>query len=326
LAQNGRRADIATLLGILLLIAGSAGLLGLALAERTRERALGRRIEVITRASVRKVSAGHSGLGSSLLGRAHVGPRALFTFRMRRSWGVSANPFYLLVAAVVGAAAVWLLGRTVADYLPGYVIATGAAGGFFLLPRIILSWQQRRSDAQFAELLPDAVDMVVRVVRAGVPVGAAIRTVGQEANPPVGTMFAKIADQVEIGMSLGEAMAKTSEIVGNPDFRFFAVAVALQQSTGGNLAATLETLVDIIRRRRAVRLKAQAATAEVRISAIVLGSIPFCVAGALLLVAPGYLAPLFADPRGQVILGSALLGLLLAGLTIRTIMRNALRT
>ena len=260
-----------------------------------------------------------------LLGRALSRLRSLFTFHMRRSWGVSVNPFSLLAAGVVAAAAIWLLGRVVADSLPRYVLAIGAAGGFVLLPRIILTWQQHRADTQFAELLPDAIDMVVRIVRAGVPVGAAMRTVGQEANPPLSTMFAEIADQIDIGVPLGEAMAKTSEMVGNPDFRFFAVAVALQQSTGGNLTATLETLSDIVRRRRAVRLKAGAATAEVRISAIVLGSIPFVVAGALLLVAPNYLTPLFADPRGQVILGLALLCLMLAAITIRALMRSGLR-
>ncbi len=325
MAPKKRRADIVSLLGILLLLAGGAGLLGLVLAERARERAIGRRINVITRASSRKGSSGESGLGSTRLGRALNGPRALFAFRMRRSWGVSANPFSLLVAGVFAAAAVWSLGRVVANYLPGYVLAIAAAAGFFLLPRSVLLWQQHRSDARFAELLPDAIDMVVRIVRAGMPVGAAMRTVGQEANPPLNTMFAKIADQIDIGVPLGEAMAKTSEMVGNPDFRFFAVAVALQQSTGGNLTGTLETLVDIVRRRRVVRLKAGAATAEVRISAIVLGSIPFVVMGALLMVAPGYLAPLFDDPRGQVILGLALLSLLLAAITIRALMRSALR-
>ncbi len=127
-------------------------------------------------------------------------------------------------------------------------------------------------------------------------------------------------------MPLDQAMAKTSEAVGNPDFRFFAVAVALQQSTGGNLAVTLETLSQIIRKRRAVRLKARAATAEVRISAIVLGAIPFFVTGALLFAAPTYLDPLFADPRGNIILGLAVLGLLLAGLTMRAMIRNSLRS
>jgi tight adherence protein B len=311
-------------LGVLLLLAGAAGLLAFALDARARQRALGRRVDVITPTRLPQVSQGEPGLASARLTRALIGLRSLFTFHMRRSWGVSANPLYLLVAGVAGAAAIWLLGR-VAHHLSGYVIAIGAAGGFFLLPRIILMREQHRSDVRFADLLPDAIDMVVRIVRAGLPVDGAIRAVGQEADPPLSTVFAKIADQTEIGMPLDEALAKTSELVGNPDFRFFAVAVALQQSTGGNLAATLETLSQIIRRRRAVRLKARAATAEVKISAIVLGSIPFFVTGALLLVAPNYLDPLFADPRGNIILGLALFGLLLAGMIMRAMIRNSLR-
>jgi tight adherence protein B len=311
-------------LGILLVLAGGAGLLVLALTALAGERALGRRVEAITRARLRKVSLGAPGPASTWPARALVGLRWLFTFRMRRSWGVHANPFYLLLAGIVAAAAIGLLGR-VAHYLSGYVIAISAAGGFFLLPRLILIWEQHRSDAQFAELLPDAIDMVVRIVRAGLPAGTAIRTVGQEANPPLNAIFAEMADQIEIGVPLTEAVGRTSDVVGNPDFRFFAVAVALQQSTGGNLTATLETLSQIIRRRRAVRLRAGAATAEVRISAIVLGSIPFFVMGALLLVAPNYLDPLFSDPRGNIILGAALFALLLAGITIRAMIRNSLR-
>jgi tight adherence protein B len=91
------------------------------------------------------------------------------------------------------------------------------------------------------------------------------------------------------------------------------------------LTATLATLSQIIRRRRAVRLRAGAATAEVRLSAIVLGSIPFFVMGALLVVAPNYLDPLFADRRGNIILGAAFFALLLAGVTMRAMIRNSLR-
>ena len=153
---------------------------------------------------------------------------------------------------------------------------------------------------------------------------AVISTVGQEAEPPLSTVFVKIADQTDIGLPLDQALATTSDSVDNPDFRFFAVAVALQQATGGNLTVTLETLSQIIRKRRAVRLKARAATSEVRISGIVLGAIPFVVTGLLLTVAPDYLAPLFADPRGNIILGMAVLGLLLAGITMRAMMRDSL--
>ncbi len=303
-----------------LLLLGGATILAVALGDRTRERALAHRVDLIARAHVRKLTSVNL---PSWRGRGLDGLRSLFAFRMRRSWGVSASPVYLAAAGLGAAVVVWMLGLTVV-HLPGYASVIAAAVGFFALPRFVLVREQRRADRQFAELLPDAIDMVVRVVRAGLPVGVAMRTVGQEAEPPLSTVFVKIANQTDIGLPLDQALATTSESVGNPDFRFFAVAVALQQATGGNLTVTLETLSQIIRKRRAVRLKAQAATSEVRISGIVLGAIPFVVTGLLLMVAPNYLAPLFADPRGNVILGMAVLGLLLAAITMRAMIRNSL--
>jgi tight adherence protein B len=305
----------------LLLLLGGAMILVAALDAGAWQRALSRRVDLISRGPVRKLAS--PGLFSRR-GRGLDRLRAVFAFRMRRSWGVSAAPVFLAATGLGAAVAVWILGVAVVR-LPGYAAAIGAAAGFFVLPRIVLFRQQRRADRRFAELLPDAIDMVVRVVRAGLPVGVAMRTVGEEAEPPLNAVFVKIADQADIGRPLDEALATAGEVVGNPDFRFFAMAVALQQATGGNLTVTLETLSEIIRKRRAVRLKAAAATAEVRVSGVVLGAIPFVVTGALLTVAPAYLAPLVADPRGNIVLGLALLGLLLAGLTMRAMIRNSLR-
>jgi len=316
---------MALLLGLLLLFAGAIWLLLFMLARRARERTVFRRVDAIAH------SRPPAGQGNGLrtvrvwLASALGGLRSSFAFRMRRSWGISANPAYLLAAGAVAATTVWVSGG-IAPHLPAYAAPLGAVLAFFVVPRFILVREQRRSDAAFAALLPDAIDMVIRIVRAGLPVAAAIRTVGRDEIAPLATVFMTIADQIEIGVPLDEALMQASEIVGNPDFRFFAVAVALQQSTGGNLTETLETLSQIIRRRRAVRQRARAATAEVRISAIVLGSIPFVVSGALLLVAPDYLDPLFADRRGNVIIGMAIFGLLLAGLTMRGMIRNSLRT
>lgn len=316
---------MALLLGLLLLVASGGGLLLLLLARRAQERTLLRRVDAIAHARP------HAGQQSPLrvlqvwLASGLGALRSLFAFRMRRSWGISANPAYLLASGAVAAAAIWL-SSGIAPHLPAYVAPVGAGLAFFAVPRILLVREQHRSDAQFGALLPDAIDMVIRIVRAGLPVAAAIRTVGRESIAPLATVFMKIADQIEIGVPLDEALTQTSEIVGNPDFRFFAVAVGLQQSTGGNLTTTLETLSQIIRRRRAVRQRARAATAEVRISGIVLGSIPFVVTGALLLVAPDYLDPMLADRRGNVIIGFALFGLIMAGLTMRTMIRNSLRT
>ena len=139
---------------------------------------------------------------------------------------------------------------------------------------------------------------------------------------PVNLVFRSIADQVDIGVPFEAALAVSGESIGLPDFRFFAVAISLQRETGGNLAATLEILADIIRKRRTVRLRAQAATGEIRMSAYILGALPFLVTGTFLVISPGYLTPLATDPRGHVIVGLALLGLTLAYLTMRRMLHS----
>jgi tight adherence protein B len=307
-----------------LALAGGLIVLAVVLTGKSHDRALERRVAKMVKTAPLTIDGAATINSGSALGRSlSQRLRSLFTYRMTRTWGVTAKSSYLLTAGLI--AAVGLGGVTaIVLHMPGYIAGLAAAGGFFLLPRLLIKRQQGRADGQFSELLPDAIDMVVRMVRAGLPVGPALRAVGDEAAPPLSTVFNSIANLADIGIPLAEALATTGETVGNPDFRFFGVAVALQQATGGNLAATLETLSEIIRKRRAVRLKARAATAEIRVSAIVLGAIPFFIIGVLLVVSPGYLQPLISDPRGNIIIGAAVLGLLLAFLTMRMMMRSAM--
>jgi len=314
---------MAALIAFGLMIAGGLSVFAIAVGEQSHNQALKRRVDKL--ASRAEELAKHT-LATKIggwLAALDRQIRSLFAYRMARSWGVSIKSAYLLLAGAIAAIGTWAL-ADIALHLPNYIAWVAGAVGFLLLPRLMLNREQHRADAQFSELLPDTVDMVVRMVRAGLPVGAAIRTAGDEAEPPLSTVFSGIADLAEIGVPLSEALTKTTEAVGNADFSFFGVAVALQQSTGGNLAATLETLSEIVRRRRAVRLKAHAETAEIRISAIVLGCIPFFIVGALLIVSPGYLEPLISDPRGNLIVGTAVLSLLLGGLTMRAMMRAAM--
>jgi tight adherence protein B len=312
-------------LTIILLLWGGIAMVGAVLLGQRGERTLAGRLELLRNAPRQRVApVAEPDAKPDRQARALAAVQAMFTYRMRRNWGVSNRPVFLLTIGIVAAVCFWLFNQF-AMHVPYFGVLGGAAV-FFIVPRLLLLREQRRSDRQFTELLPDAIDMVVRIVRAGMPVGAAVRTVGQEATPPLSIVFARVADQASIGVPFDEALTRIAAAIGNADFRFFAVAVALQQLTGGNLAATLESLSTIIRRRRAVILKAHAATAEVRMSAIVLGAIPFVVTGALLLVAPNYLDPLFKDPRGNVILGMAIFLLIAAGLSMRTMIKNALAT
>lgn len=257
----------------------------------------------------------------SSFGRMGAMLRLVFTFGVRRLWGVRASTLLLALVGTAAAVAAWLLAHTLLQ-LAAWIAITGALAAFLVAPRALISWEQRRADAQFTAIFPDAIDTLVRVLRAGLPVSAGIRAVAADLPRPVSTLFVKIVNETEIGIALEELLAAVVERVGLPDFNFFVTAVSLQSSTGGNLAQTLETLGEIIRKRRGMRLKAWAATSEVRMSAIVLSAIPFFVFGAFTLASPSYIDQLISDPRGNIIIGTALLLLLLAGATMRWMVRR----
>ncbi|MCK9915526.1 type II secretion system F family protein [Microbacteriaceae bacterium K1510] len=239
----------------------------------------------------------------------------------RPIWGMKTGGLALLVMAAVAAAIVLLI--TYAGFhWPLWLVIPLALAAAFALPRVVLLRQQKAADRQFTDLFPDAVVAIARMLRAGLPITTAVHSVSHEAPAPVNSVFATISNQIDIGTPIEDALDVSGRQIGLADFRFFTMAIVMQHLTGGNLAATLEVLADIIRRRRAVRLKAQATTAEIRVSAYVLASLPLLIVGTLLLIQPGYLAPLINDPRGHIIMVMAAGGLLLGGLTMRQMMRS----
>ncbi|PNG27147.1 type II secretion system F family protein [Methylocella silvestris] len=247
--------------------------------------------------------------------------RRIFTIGIEHTWAMQASSLALVVIAVASAGGAWALSHNILGF--SRVLAAGMAFfASYLGPRLLLARRQKKAERQFMDLFPDAVDTVARMIRAGLPITAAVRTIASEGTVPVSTVFAMIADELKIGVPIEQTLDASSQKIGLADFRFFAVAVALQYSTGGNLTATLETLAQIVRKRRALRLKAKAATGEIRVTAYALGGIPVLTSAALFVLQPGYLAPLWTDPRGPVILMTAAGLLLLAYLSMRMIMRG----
>lgn len=247
----------------------------------------------------------------------------IFGVGLDQTWGVKSSGAALFGLALLGVLAAVIAGGVLLRAPAPGVLAMALVAGF-AAPRLLLSIEQRRAEVAFLENFPSAVDMIIRMLRAGLPVSAAIRAVADEAPGAVGQAFRTLGDQIQIGVSLGEALALAAKRIRLTDFRFFCASVALQQATGGNLANTLETLSEIIRKRRAMRLKAKALTSEVRMSSYVLAAIPLLVLGALMFLSPAYLWPLLHDPRGRLILGAAGLGLGLGFLTMRQMMNRAI--
>lgn len=247
-----------------------------------------------------------------------------FSLGLQRRWGVAVRTVTLLLLGLVAGSATWLIAHNLLGW-PIWLTVMLAAVAFWFAPNRVARSEQEKAERAFLDQFPDAIDMIVRVLRAGLPVNVAIRTVGREAAAPINAIFAAVAEQLEIGVAFDDALGISSKRIGVPDYRFFAAAIALQRTTGGNLTTTLEILADIIRQRHTVRLKVRSATAEERISSYVLATMPFLIFGALLIVSPSYLAPLIQDPRGNIILIAAIVMLLAGFLTLRNMMRSAVR-
>jgi tight adherence protein B len=308
----------------IILVSGFTALAGAYLITRRFRRKVQMRVTQVAHAgNPDALDPERKGHANIFLSRANEAIKRFFALGIANRWGMKSGAGKLFVTAFISAAAVWLM----MNYLLGMhhlITASVSALAAFLVPNRLLRKEQRKAERKFNDLFPDAVDGVARMLRAGLPATAALRSVGEDAQEPVGDVFRTISDQMRIGIPFSDALNAASQKIGLPDFQFFTVAVSLQYATGGNLVVTLETLSNVIRKQRAVRSKAKAVTSEIRLSAYVLGSLPFLTLGALLLIQPEYLAPLINDPRGHIVLGMAAGGLLLSMITMKKMMASVI--
>ncbi len=183
------------------------------------------------------------------------------------------------------------------------LVAIGAAiAAGMLLPKKYIQYVVEKRSERFINLFPDAIDMIVRSVKSGHPLNAALKMIAENMEYPVSTEFKQVVDEISYGRSLTEALYRLSERVGQTDMQFFVVVLAVQQETGGNLAEVLNNLSGIIRKRKQLRLKIKAMTSEARLTAYVLGSLPFFLMLVLTIAAPNYLDPMYHNPKGRVVL------------------------
>ena len=150
--------------------------------------------------------------------------------------------------------------------------------------RYLLRFAQLRYQRRFLDAFPDAIDLIVRAVKAGLPALDAIDLAAREVAAPVGTEFQKVLDDTRIGVAMADALNHAADRIRVPDFRFFVASIVLQRRTGGGLAETLVNLSTLIRQRRTLRLKARALTAESKASATLISIMPFVAGAGLYLV------------------------------------------
>lgn len=211
----------------------------------------------------------------------------------------------LLVLAAVALALAAAAGLVVVAGLdPTTALTAGLAVGFGAAV-LALRELDRRWQIAFLENFNDAIDLIIRAVRSGIPVNEAIRQAGSEVNEPVMGEFRRIADSIDLGVDMREALRQAADRVALPDFDFFVVCLVLQRETGGQLTETLEGLTHILRRRKEIRLKVRALTAEGRMTAMIVGALPVVVAGLMYVLDPEHILRL-AEPglgRGMLYYG-----------------------
>jgi len=169
-----------------------------------------------------------------------------------------------------------------------------------------------------------ALSVIVRCVRAGLPVAEGMRAVATEVPAPTGPEFRRCVDQIQLGESFDDALYALADRCALPEYRFFAVSVALQRQTGGNLGETLENLADTLRKRKAIRLKAQALTSEPKATVLVLSILPVAVGMLMMVVNPPYILQLFTTLSGRHLLGAAIVVQAIGLVIIRAIIKTTL--
>jgi tight adherence protein B len=208
---------------------------------------------------------------------------------------------FLSLAIAVGMAFVLY---TVLDLAPGV-----ALGGSLLLgvgmPNVWVGWKAKKRGRQFNLLFPEAVDLIVRALRAGLPVQEAIANVSRDIKDPVGGVFRRAQQEIQLGVPIETALWRVAKTVHTDEFNFLIVAMSIQRDTGGNLAETLANLSALLRARQQLRLKIRAFTSEARATMMIMAGLPFLVGGGLFLVSPHYMGPLFTTETGQMIAAGA---------------------
>jgi tight adherence protein B len=185
----------------------------------------------------------------------------------------------------------------------GLIGATGLAfAGGFGLPRWVLGYLKKRREKAFLKALPDAVDVIVRGIKAGLPLFESIKVVAADAPEPLKGEFLSIIETQAIGMPLGEACVRLYERMPLPEANFFGIVIAIQQKSGGNLSEALGNLSKVLRDRKKMAEKIQAMSMEAKASAAIIGSLPPIVMLLVYLSTPDYISLLWTHPTGQLML------------------------
>lgn len=212
---------------------------------------------------------------------------------------VSIERFYIYSAflAFFSGLAVLLSGAPVLAAL-GAVVAGGLG-----LPRWYVSFMRKGRTTKFLDEFPNAIEIIVRAIKSGLPLNDGVRLIASEAKEPVRTEFRRMVEAQQLGVSIPEAAVKMKETMPCSEANFFGIVIQIQAQSGGNLSEALGNLARVLRDRKRMKARVQALSMEAKASAAIIGALPFIVAGLVYLASPGYITPLFVTSTGHLILG-----------------------
>src|ERR1700731_2968006 len=315
--------DPVTLAALVIGLMTGAGFLLVAVGvEGGNSRRVGRRVEALKgnergaatgEAAVRSLSRRDSATRMDKVARRWLPRRDMLIARLERTGRPISIGKYMVLTIVLSAICAILL-MTFGGLQPPPSLLLGAGLGI-AIPHMVIGRMGRRRVAAFINLFPDAIDLMVRALRSGLPISEAVIMASHEIGDPIGAEFRTIEAGLWPGGGLESLLWEIGKRIDAPEFRFFIIALSVQRETGGNLAETLSNLSDVLRRRRTMRAKARAMASEARASTAILGSLPILVTIMLMFTSPTYISPLFTDVRGLILLAVAV-GMLLSGVGI----------
>ena len=311
--------DVTVLAFIALAAASAAALVyGLMFTTIENEKKAGRRLETIKRAETDRmvVKASRDRMAEAAKRRKSVQDslkelenkqkaRAANTIKpplkvqiRQAGLDLSMQRFYLysLVSGVATAFVLLILG------LPWLVVGGGLAAGIFGLPRWFVIFKRHRRVKAFLEEFPNALDVIVRAVKSGLPLNDAVRLIASESPEPVKTEFRRVVESQQLGLSMPEAVLRMPETMPCPEASFFGIVIQIQSQAGGNLSEALGNLSKVLRDRKKMKAKINALSMEAKASAAIIGALPFIVAFLVYLSSPTYIMPLFTTSAGHLTL------------------------
>lgn len=276
--------------------------------ERIKER-FNEDAAAAARAKTRKLRSTEEDVGiANVLKRFVPRPAELRQRLANTGKQISVGQYALLCASLM------IITISICMFIIGFKLGLSLILSFIMgvgLPHILVGKMINRRIKVFTTQFPDAIDLIVRGLRSGLPVAQSMAAVGAEFEDPVGHEFRTISDKIKIGKSMEAALWDAALKIPTPDFKFFVITLAIQRETGGNLAETLGNLSDILRKRQQLKLKVRAMSSEGRASAYIVGSLPFIMFGLILTLNYDYGVILINDPRGMM---AGIIGLIWMGI------------